>query len=261
MDDSNHLWIRNSGSAANPDALRIEPGAVATLPDTLIFSGNMKNDILLHTNKTFLRDDTIVARGVPYRAPVSLYVSPFGAGGAPVTLTIEPGVTLGFSDSAFLIIGSGADRLGVLDARGRADAKIAFTSAQDVKAAGDWGGITYRYFPTTGNFLEHATIEYTGAESGTTGFGCGPGDNDSAVIIYGQAPDDGPPDQVFISNTSFDFIGGTTVIVSGWTDDSGPDFSEGNTFGANTPPCKVSKPKRTGAGDVCDGGRREMCWD
>jgi hypothetical protein len=181
--------------------------------------------------------------------------------GADVKLTIEAGVTLAFENEvgSGMYIGSSETRRGVLEAVGTEATPIVFTSASDTKAPGDWMSLYFKAYPASGNHIAYAQIEYAGADSTTSGFGCGPGNNDAAVFIHGVGTDETAPDGVFIDHTSFDNIGGTTVIVSGWVDDAGPDFTATNTFGATTPSCHVSRPRRTGPGDVCDGGRT-TCW-
>jgi hypothetical protein len=258
---SDKLWIRGSGSPDYPSAIRIEPGIAGTLPATIVATGNVKDEILMLTSKAFTRTDTLVNRGLPYRQKGALYLNASKDGGAPVKLTVEPGVTLGFEDGvgSGMYIGSSDARQGVLDAVGTADAPIVFTSAKGTKAAGDWMSLYFKSTPKTGSKLSHARVEYAGAASGTSGFGCGPGANDAAVFIQGTGADQSGPASVFIDHTTFDDIGGTTVIVSGWVDDAGPNFTGDNTFGGATPGCKVSKPRRSGAGDVCDGGRT-TCW-
>lgn len=253
---SDKLWIRGSGSVDFPSAIRMEPGIAGTLPATITATGNVKDEILLQTSKTFMHDDTLVARGIPYRQKGALFVAP-SKDGAGVKLTIEAGVTLGFESNAGsgLIIGSSDVRQGTLEAIGTAAAPIVFTSALPTKAPGDWSNINFRYAPKAGNRISYGRVEFAGGTSGTSSYGCGPGSNDSAIIIQGNGPAPNGPSSVFIDHTTFENIGGTTVIVSGWEDDTGPNFTGDNTFGAGTPSCKVSRPRRTGAGDVCDGGR------
>lgn len=178
-----------------------------------------------------------------------------------MTLTIEPGVTIAFEvgSGSGIEVGTADARQGILVAEGTAEAPIRFTSAQGAPAAGDWMGIIFANVPMSGNHIAYATIEHAGGESGHDGFGCGPGDNDAAIIVHGQGMDNAAPDPV-VDNTSFDQIAGETVIVSAWTDDAGPDLSASNEFGASTPACKVSRPQRGGTGDVCDGDR-DVCWD
>jgi len=256
---SRKVWIRSSGGAASPYPIRLEAGVVETLPTDLVVTGNMKDEIQLRSSKAHMRDDTFADHGVPYHVTGSLYVNA-SADGAPVKLTIAAGVTLAFEDLASgITIGSSMTRQGILEAIGTAAAPIVFTSAKTSKAAGDWRNLAFRASPTTGNRVSYARVEYAGADSQTNSFGCGPADNDGAVWIQGTGGDQGAPSAAFIDQTTFDHIAGTTVIVSGWIDDAGPNFSPTNTFGAATPSCKVSRPRRTGAGDVCDGGRT-TCW-
>ncbi|MFO0658532.1 MAG: hypothetical protein U0165_01670 [Polyangiaceae bacterium] len=260
-DGSKDLWIRNSGSEKYPFPIRLEAGIASTLPQGLTATGNVKDEILISSSKTFMHDDTFVNRGLPYHQRGTLYVAG-SQDGPDVTLTIEPGVTLGFETevSSGMYIGSSDSRRGVLVAEGTQDAPVVFTSALDTKSAGDWMGLYFHAIPSSGNHITNARIEYAGAENGSSGFGCGPGDNDGAVFVHGWGPEEKAPDSAFIDHTTFDNIAGSTVIVSAWIDDSGPSFFETNTFGANTPDCKVSKPRRTGAGDVCDGDRT-TCWN
>lgn len=259
-DGSTGLVITDGGSDDAPSALRMEPGVVSTLPSGIVATGNKKNDILLETSKTFLRNDTLVARALPYRAKGALYVSP-AADGAPVTLTIEPGVTIGFENNAGsgIRVGSSEKRQGLLLAVGTPDKPIVFTSGKDAKTAGDWTNVDFHATPTSGNHIAYARFEYAGGASGAKGFGCGPADNDGAIFIEGLGAESKGPTAPFVDHTTFEHIAGTTVIVSGWVDDAGPSMVETNTFGAEVPSCHVSRPQRTGAGDTCDGGRK-TCW-
>ncbi|MCA9553053.1 MAG: hypothetical protein KC933_23655 [Myxococcales bacterium] len=259
-EDSHDLWIRDSGADDAQEALHIEAGVASSVPTGIAVSGNRRDEIRVSTSKAFLRDDTFVARGVPYRVVSTLYIAP-GVDAAPVTLAVEAGATLMMEAERHIIMGSTPERLGILRAEGTAAAPVVFTSAASSPAPGDWGSLYFRYFPTTGSSVRHARIEYAGGESGTSGFGCGPGDNDAAVIILGQGTDETPPGEVFVQDTTFAHNAGTTVIVSGWVDDEGPNFAPGNTFEADNPACKVSRPRRTGPGDYCDGGRRDSCWE
>ena len=259
-EDSEQVWIQGCGSEDQPYPVLVEPGVAGTLPAELVVEDNVRDEILVETLKTSMPDDTFADHGVPYHVRSTINIAPL-ADGPPATLTIEPGVTLAFEreTGGGIFVGKSETAAGILVAEGTADAPIVFTSAQDPAAPGDWRGLYFRYTPTTGNRIAHAQIEYAGGESTYSSFGCGPGDNDAAIIIEGQGENDAGPDDVFVTDTAFDQIAGTTVIVSGWTDDAGPDFSEGNTFGATTPDCKVSRPRRSGAGDVCDGDR-DVCW-
>ena len=257
---SNKLWIRGSGSTELPSAILIEPGVASTLPKNLVATGNVKDEILMQTSKGFSRTDTLVNRNLPYRMKGALNVNP-SADGAPVKLGIEAGVTLGFDADvgSGMYIGSSDARQGILEAVGTAAAPIVFTSAKATKVAGDWTSLYFKSTPATGSKISYAKIEYAGADNTTTGFGCGPSDNDGAIFSNGTGPDSIGPAASFIDHTTFENIAGGTVIVSGWVDDAGPNFTADNTFGANVPACHVSKPRRTGAGDVCDADRT-TCW-
>jgi hypothetical protein len=261
---STTLWIHESGSDEYPYPVRLEPGVAGTLPRGLSTNGNRREGVLMQTSKAFSRSDTLQALGLPYVQRGALYVNP-PADGPPVTLTIEPGVTLAFEENAGsgVYFGSSDTRQGQLVAEGTAAAPIVFTSAKPTPAAGDWMALYFRYFPTTGSRVRHARVEYAGGPSGTNGYGCGPQDagNDSAVIITGQGAQDAEgPATAFITDSVFDHIAGATVIVSGWYGD-GPNLATTNTFGANTPACKVSQPRTNldVGGDFCE-GRRGICW-
>lgn len=257
---SSNIVVLDSGGAQAPYAVRAEPGVVGTLPPVLLMEGNMKDEIEIRTIKTFMRDDTFHSHTGPYHVIGPIYVNA-DADGAPVKLTIDAGVTLAFEEQvgSGIYVGSSMTRQGILEAIGTPAAPIVFTSAKVAKAAGDWRHLFFRASPASGNRISNARIEYAGADSTSTSFGCGPADNDGAVLIQGSGGAQMPPASAFIDQTTFDNIAGTTVIVSGWIDDAGPNFSATNTFGAATPGCKVSKPRRTGGGDVCDGGRT-TCW-
>jgi hypothetical protein len=257
---SDKLWVRKGGGEKYPSAVLIEPGIAATLPKNLVATDNLANEIRVSTSKAFMRDDTFRAFGVPYHVMGLLYVNP-STDGAPVTLTVDPGVTVGFEYAAGsgIRMGSSDKRQGILQAVGTPSAPIVFTSAKATKAPGDWMSLYFKATPSTGNRIDHAVVEYAGGDSGTNSFGCGPKSNDGAVFIGGTGADATGPGSAFITNTRFENIAGSTVIVSGWTDDAGPNFAPTNTFGGGTPACKVSRPRRSGAGDTCDGGR-DVCW-
>jgi hypothetical protein len=256
---SRKVWVRGSGSATYPYPLRLEAGIAGTLPKDIVLTGNLKDEILVNSSKTFLRDDTFVNYGVPYHARGAIYVEP-GGPNSNARLTIDPGVTVAFEDNvgSGMIIGSSPTATGELVAVGTAASPILFTSASATKAKGDWLSLYFHATTTSGSKISFAKIEYAGAVGGTTGFGCGPSDNNGAIFINGIGTSAAAP-TAFVDHTTFENIGGSTVIVSGWIDDTGPNFSGTNTFAASTPACHVSQPKRTGAGDTCDGGRT-TCW-
>jgi hypothetical protein len=261
--DSTALWVRKSGSADFPSAVRLEPGIAATLPSPLVATGNLRDEVLLLTSKTFMANDTLVSRGLPYRAKGPLYVSA-SQDGAPVTLKVEPGVTLAFDTDvgSGMYVGSSETRQGILQAIGTAALPILFTSAHSPQAPGDWMALSFRKTPATGSQISYAKVEFAGADATTSGFGCGPVDqgNNAAVIVLGLGAQSTGPATAWIDHTTFENNAGSTVIVSGWVGD-GPSFAATNTFGSGSAGCHVSQPQRdtsvTG-GDACE-GRRNVC--
>ena len=246
-DDSTDVVVTDSGRADTPFPIRLEPGAVGTLPKVQ-FTGNVSNEVVIAAGNTAMLDDTLKARGVPYRMAGRLRVAPY-VDGAAVKLTIEPGVTVRFDhpgDSG-LQIGTSPQRQGVIVAEGTAAAPILFTSAKSPPAAGDWRNLYFSHTPSTGNRVAHATFEYAGAPSGAQGFGCGPAENDATILILSGRPDD-----AFIQNTTVKDGAGDTGILLGWDSDmTGPDFVSTNSF-VNAPACKVSR-WRNATGNFCPG--------
>jgi len=85
-----------------------------------------------------------------------------------VTLTIEPGTTVKFSNGCYLRVD------GNLQAQGLPDQMILFTSAEPDPQVGDWGGIWISERSAGENLLKHCIIEYASE---------GPGDPRSSVLI------------------------------------------------------------------------------
>jgi hypothetical protein len=260
-EESGQLWIRGSGRDDQPSPVRVEPGIAFTLPADLVIEDNLRDEILVETSKDWMLDDSWGDHGVPYRVRVPISVSP-PADGPAVTLNIAAGVTVAFDDfvATGILVGSSDARQGNLVADGTAEAPILFTSASAAAAPGAWQGIYFRYYSTSAPRISHARFEYAGGDSGYVGYGCSESANDAAIVIEGQGEDDVGPEQVFVTDCEFDAIGGGTVIVSGWSGAASPDFSAGNSFGADTPACHVSQPHRPldEGGDFCEG--RLACW-
>lgn len=117
---------------------------------------------------------------------------------------------------------------------------------------GGWG-IVRGGGPATGNVVRNLHVEYAGGDSGTQGFGCGPIDNDAALIIRNWIPEAGS-----ITGSTFraSAAGG---IVSGWmTDAGGPDLKTGNTF-TDVATCEVSRWKNVTAPACPSGGVTPDC--
>ena len=234
--DSHDLVIDGSGNAANPYPIRMGTPAVGTLP-TGSYAGNERDEILIDTAREIDVSDTFWNRGVPYRVASTVYVrSPDLASEA--TLTIEAGVTLRMERNSFttFFIGDNPASYGALIAQGTAAQPITFTSAEDAPAPGDWHGLYFDGSQPGSNVLDHVIVEYAGGESSTTGFGCGPMDNDASILITGFHPD-----SAFLANSTIRHGGGGAAVVLGWTSDlDGPDFVAGNTF-TDVPTCAVAR--------------------
>lgn len=243
----------------------VEPPGVGTLPPGIYYGSTeasfAENDkILVVPRSAIAVDEQFRARGVPYLIHGDFYMRP----ATDATLTIEPGVELRFhvdpngSNRGRMSIGDGASvdpRPVKLDIQGTADNPIVFTSDAPAPAAGDWVGLYLDASPTTGNKLSHARILYAGADSGTNSYGCGPRDNDAAILITDWRPDDS-----FIQNVEVrDSAGGG--IMSGWASDTeGPDLKSGNVFVDIANGCDVSRwqnasgtacPERTDEAPLC----------
>jgi hypothetical protein len=250
-DDSTALAVRG----ARGDAMRIELGAAAALPSTLVFSQNARDAVLVEQAWSGTLSTTFVKRSVPYDVDGALYVQPV-EDGAPATLTVEPGVTVRFGSargSSGIFIGSSDTREGQIVARGTASEPIRFTSAKATPGPGDWMGLYFRHYPVSGTTFEHVTIEYAGGESSAVGFGCGPRDNDASLLILGKRPT-----EAWVRSSTFRAGGGATGVVLGWvSDESGPDFVGDNTF-EEMPACHISR-WRTSSAPVCPDGANPTC--
>lgn len=251
-DDSKDISFTGGGRDAAPFPVRIEVGALATVP-TLTATGNKADEVQIVASAVAMLDDTIRARGVPYHVSGRIRVAP-ATDGAPVKLTIEPGVTLRFSDDltdSGLQLGTSDTRQGILVAEGTATQPITFTSAKAPPAPGDWKNVYFSNSPSTGNRIANAVFEYAGAPSGAQGYGCGPIENDATILILSARPTD-----AFIQNTTLRKGAGDTGILLGWTSDlAGPDFTSTNTF-VEMPACRVSR-WRNETGVACPNGTPE----
>lgn len=255
--DSDNLVIQGAGSLPSSSSIDtsfpiyVWTPAVQTIPAGT-YTGNKKDEILVNQGigaSSF--DETFHDRGVPYHLRSTLTVAPkqSAAMGGLQTLTLDAGVTLKFEKSGSSVpleLGLGVSSGGTADAiyptRLVADGTakpIVLTSAQAAPAPGDWVGIKWNGGPATGNVIRNVTVEFAGGFSGTANFGCGPAQNDAAVIITNWRPDD-----AFIQGSTFSSSAGAGV-VSGWISDlSGPDFKTGNTFTGIGNGCAVSHWKR-----------------
>ncbi len=234
-------------------AMYLEAPAIRSLPPSTVITEGTKNEVLVAAPFTVAVDERFPRLAVPYQLRGSFAMQPTTQG-ALITLTIDPGVTLKLggplASNPSIRLGSGdgtATSFPVrLNAAGTATAPITITSGAATPAPGDWAAIDWQAGPATGNVLANAVVEYGGGDSQTTGFGCGPGDNDALILIT-----DWRPDNAFIQGSTFrhSAAGG---IVSGWRSDAaGPDLRGGNTFASLGAACEISLP-RSAAG-MCPG--------
>lgn len=244
----------------------VEPPGIGTLPPGTYdgddeVEGADKDKILVVPRAAIAVDEQFHNYGTPYLIGGPFYMQP----ATTSTLSIDPGVELRFyrdsdGDTRYgMTLGDGPastdPRLVTLDIAGTADDPIVFTSDADAPAAGDWMGLYLDGSPASGNVLSHAVISYAGGESVTNSYGCGPKDNDAAIIIT-----DWRPDTAFITDVTIqDSAGGG--IVCGWaSDDGGPDFTADNTFERIANDCEVARwqnstglacPDRTDEAPLC----------
>jgi hypothetical protein len=241
--DSAGLVIHGAASSA----LYVHAPALDSIPAGT-YAGNGADEILVAGAGSLLDPSiTFHQRGVPYRMETGFSMAPEAAGGNPSVLTIEAGVVIGFENGSPANVwsmdlgtsnGSAPGNIWPvrLIANGTAAAPIVLTSAAATPAAGDWAGLKWGGGPPDGNMMSFVRIEYAGGNSGTAAFGCGPGDNDAALIITNWRPED-----AFITDSTFsDSAAGG--IVSGWsTDEGGPNLLGNNTFTNIANGCNVAR--------------------
>jgi hypothetical protein len=245
--DSFDLIVKDS--AGYP--LRANLVALGTLPSGDYTQNAVKeeaNEILVHGPAADLSTDmTIKNLGVPYRFEVPVVnVRPVTPAAGPVTLTIQPGVTLKFPRTrtgapgalvSFGTAGLSPNGVGVLNAVGTALAPIVFTSGQDqltaTPAAGDWQGLWLA--TATGSQLDHVQIRYAGAplaipfNSGN----CRPlGSSDAAALLVGNLSDQYVPTASLLTNSTIadSASHGINAVWDAATPSSGPDLTPNNTF-------------------------------
>ena len=240
---SNALVIK--GATAHP--ISVWARAVGTIP-TGNYTGNGIDKILLPTtsnNDTITETTTLHERGVPYLVG---HATSGGAlrvdvpnGMAPVTLTIEPGVTMRFKKGGAFHIAFATTTdpaRGSLVAVGTPDRKITFTSDEAAPAAGDWIGLRFGDVPTATNKLDYVVVEHAGQMSTSGSNSCTDNNeiqNDAAIRFYG------PPPSQFVTNTII--LGSpTNGIDRGYRSGTKLDFLATNTF-TNVALCNQTFPK------------------
>lgn len=242
--DSHDLVVQ--GAKVAP--LRILPRLASNIP-TGTYTGNALDAIVIETEAygdVAVEDVTIHDRGVPYRVGADKTFGHLIVMGtaAPVTLTVDPGVTLAFKKDGSAALemdtsGGSSPSKGVLVAVGTAEKPIVFTSASTAPAAKDWKGLIFGGMPDSRNRLEYVTVAYAGAPSQASSHHCEPNgsystDEDASISIYGQ------PASAFVKNSTMKDSGriGINLAYTG----SYVDFIPTNQF-VNIPGCKVSTPR------------------
>ncbi len=242
-DDSQSLTITGAGAAPMAEGARdgraplwIRTPSVQTIPSGT-YTGNARDEIDVESAQNVLESERFNDRGVAYRVLTTIVVRP-AEPTQTAALTIEPGVTLRFINSR------GAGRPGDLALRlgdrgrtpaeplltrliadGTAERPIRLESAEAAPAPGDWAGVQHGPSPTSGNVVRFVTVAHAGGESSTTGFGCGPSDNDAAYMIYGWVPT-----EAFIANSTVRDSRASGIVLGFSTDSTPPSFKATNHF-------------------------------
>lgn len=230
---SRDLVVKGAGDMA----LRVSAASIGTIP-TGTYTGNTNNAIRIYS-EVIESDVTLRDRGVPYVIGGDgqfSELSVMGKEGTAPVLTIEAGVVMKFIKPTSGGSGLFVDRFtgttparGVLRALGTAAKPIVFTSNEATPAAGDWTGIHFRMVPLAQNKIDHARIEYAGADTGVRNFSCGtppspdPSSNEAAIAILGQPPSGFSITNTVIANSA------ANAIERGWSG-TPVDFLATNTF-------------------------------
>lgn len=238
---SRDLVVKGAGDMA----LRVSAAALGTIP-TGTYTGN-KTDAIRIYSEIIDADVTLRNRGVPYVVGGDGQfneLSVMGKDGTAPVLTIEAGVVMKFGkvNSGLFVdrfTGTTAAR-GVLRVLGTAANPVVFTSNEPTPAPGDWTGIHFRMVPSSQNKIDHARIEYAGADTGVRNFSCGtppspdPASNEAAIAILGQ------PANAFVTNTTI-VNSAANGIERGWIG-TPVDFVSTNTF-TQVAWCKQTFPR------------------
>src|SRR5439155_699642 len=96
-------------------------------------------------------------------------VDVYSSSGSPAVLTIDPGVTVAFSDGVSLNVGDVANGMGhgALLAEGTETNPIVFTSAASTPVPGSWGGVFFdQTSDASSSHLDHCVLDYGGGDDG-----------------------------------------------------------------------------------------------
>lgn len=229
------------GAALAP--LRILPRLATNVPDG-DYTGNAEDLILVEPEvggNISLEDVTFHDRGVPYQIG-GTSLPELVVGPSPVTLTLEPGVVLGFEPGGRLTADADGAAGGIISAVGTAEQPVVFTSSRAIQSgatpsAGDWLGIWIEHVDAATR-LDRVEIRYAGAPSGANSFHCEPdgtfSDEDALITFFEQ-----PPSSILTHSVLSDSA--KRGVNLGYYGDP-VDFLSTNTF-ENIAQCKVTTPR------------------
>jgi hypothetical protein len=184
--------------------------AVGTLPSGS-FVGNAHDAIMIDTEWHVAEDASWRDLGVPYRVGTwngGDLVIGAGSGEPLTTLTLDAGVRLEmFPGTAIEVEHWTGDFASGARGERHAAKPVVITSASTAPAAGDWEGLIYGGNPSDANRIDHARIEYTGADCGCVLSSCSAnGESEGALIFTSQ------PHSAFISNSVITHAGSHAVV-------------------------------------------------
>lgn len=237
--DSENLTVTGAGLFP----VVAHPGSAGSLPRGSYKEGNSSPEILIPDGAIYW-DVTWRDLGVPYhigrpgtRNAVVQVNADTRIGSAPTVavprLTLEPGVVLRFETGSRLEIehqvsSTPVAATGALHAVGTAARPVVFTSAAAAPAAGDWTGIIFGGIADPLTRVEHARIEYAGADASSLNGGCerpasiGANMNRAGVLIFAE------PASAFVTNTTIAHSA-ADGFARVWVG-SAVDFLPSNTF-------------------------------
>lgn len=242
---STTLVVTESGNDEHPFPVELDEHAIGSLPDGE-YTGNLVDEILVEPLQNLQESATMRDPGVPWRIGTSAVDRlTIGAGEreAPVTtLTIEAGATLRFHPGTSLQIdhvSGDAPATGNLVAIGTATSPVTFTSAADAPAPGDWVGLWFGGIVNAETHVEHARIEYAGADCGCVLVTCNDLDGFEGAVIMSM-----PPSSMFMTDSVIAHSAGHGFVL-GYTG-ADLDFASSNEFD-DVAGCDATLP----SSDVC----------
>jgi len=189
IDGSDALTITDSASFP----LETDEHGIGSLPRGT-YTGNADDRVFIDPTGPLTESATMKELGLPYLVgnfPGDSLVIGEALEKPLATLTVEAGVRVEFfPGTAFEIEHSTGDKAasGALVAVGTALAPIVFTSSKDAPAKGDWQGLWFGGIPNAANSIQHARIEYTGADCGCILSTCSAIDRSEGAVIFTAQP-------------------------------------------------------------------------